>query len=80
MENPRAENTGKAIAEELTREPEMTVAAKDPGKGHFYISMVKSGVRFLAYGMMLGAGGWVAYAGITLIIAEVLGIAEELVD
>lgn len=70
MENPRSEDTGKFVAE---------VAAKDPGKGHFYVSMVKSGIRFLGYGMMLGAGGVVAYAGIALILAEVLGIAEELV-
>ncbi len=77
---PRVENTGKAIAEELTREPEITVAAKDPGKGHFWISMVKSAIRCVACGIMIGVGGGVAYAGIALLIAEVLGIAEELVD
>lgn len=71
---PRAEETGKAVAEELS------VAAKDPGRGHFYVSMVKSAIRFLGYGIMLGAGGAVAYAGMALIAAEVLGIAEELVD
>ena len=67
---PRGEDSGKFVAE---------VAAKDPGKGHFYVSMVKSGIRFLAFGMMLSVGGAVAYAGIALILAEVLGIAEELV-
>ena len=71
---PRSEDTGKAIAEDIT------VAAKDPGRGHFYVSMIKSAIRFLGYGIMLGAGGAVAYAGIALILAEVLGIAEELVD
>lgn len=72
MENPRGEESGKAVAD-------MLVTAKDPGRGHFYVSMVKSGLRFLAYGIMLGVGGGVAYAGIVLILAEVLGIAEELV-
>lgn len=73
----RGEEAGKAVAENLT---EMTVAAKDPGRGHFWVSMVKSAIRFLAFGMMLSVGGAVAYAGIALIFAEVLGIAEELVD
>ena len=69
--DPRAENTGKAIAE---------VAAKDPGKGHFYVSIAKSAIRFLACGIMIGVGGGVAYAGIALLVAEILGVAEELVD
>jgi hypothetical protein len=76
---PRAEETGKAIAQSLT-EPEMTVAAKDPGKGHFYVSMVKSALRLLASGMLMGVGGYVAIAGMILALAEVLGIVEELVD
>ena len=70
---PRAEDSGKAVADTIT------IVGKDPGKGHFWVSMVKSAIRFLGYGMMLGAGGVVAYAGIALILAEVLGIAEELV-
>ena len=49
---------------------------KDPSKKHFYISLVKSAVR-------IGAGGFLItgnflMAGILLIGAEVLGIAEEL--
>lgn len=49
---------------------------KDPGRRHFYISIVKSGVR-------IGAGaalvlGFVVNAGLLLIIAEILGVAEEL--
>ena len=75
--DPRAEASGKALAEELS---EVTVAAKDPGKGHFYVSLLKSAIRFLGYGIMLGVGGGVAYAGIALILAEVLGSVEELVD
>ena len=49
---------------------------RDPGRRHFYISMVKSGVR-------IGAGaalvlGFFVNAGLLLIIAEILGVAEEL--
>jgi hypothetical protein len=78
---PRAEETGKALAKALADDSneEWTVAAKDPGRGHFWVSMVKSALRFLAYGVMLGVGGGVAIAGMILIAAEVLGIAEELV-
>jgi len=48
---------------------------KDPGKKHFYISMVKSGVR-IAAGLTLVYGSFY-YAGLLLIFAEVLGIMEE---
>lgn len=71
--SPRGEDAGRAVAD-------MTVAAKDPGKGHFWVSMIKSGVRCLGYGIMIGVGGPVAWAGIVLLVAEVLGIVEELVD
>ena len=43
---------------------------------HFYVSLVKSGVR-IAAGIMLCLGG-IWKAGALLIIAEVLGIVEEL--
>ena len=50
---------------------------KDPSKGHFYVSLVKSFLR-------IGAGVSLIMFGITepgalLIAAEVLGIVEELV-
>lgn len=58
----------------------MTVATKDPGKRHFYLSLVKSTLRigacaFACYyswdvSMQVLAGG--------LLIAEIIGIAEEL--
>ena len=61
----------------------------DPGKGHFYVSIVKSVIR-IAAGVCLimvpsiwTVQGWepslVMYAGILLIAAEVLGIVEEIV-
>jgi len=49
---------------------------KDPGKRHFYISLVKSGVR-IAAGAALITGSFVK-AGVLLIVAELLGVAEEL--
>jgi hypothetical protein len=57
----------------------------DPSKRHFYISLVKSVVRIGAGGMFIHAGYALEVpfvpliaAGALLIIAEVLGIAEEL--
>ena len=43
---------------------------------HFQISLVKSLVRITA-GLTLAVGD-VGYAGVLLIVAEMLGIAEEL--
>ena len=43
---------------------------------HFTISILKSGVRMFA-GIVLATGG-ITLAGILLIIAEILGIAEEI--
>ena len=55
----------------------MEVQPKDPSKGHFYVSLAKSGVRVFA-GLFLAYGNFVA-AGILLIAAEFLGIVEEMV-
>lgn len=55
----------------------------DPKK-HQYISFVKSAIR-IAAGVALTSSGWlemnpyIMWAGILLVVAEVLGIAEELV-
>ena len=43
---------------------------------HFYISLIKSGVRILAGGYLV-FGNMIA-AGTALIVAEILGIVEEL--
>lgn len=55
----------------------MEVQPKDTSKGHFYVSLVKSVIR-------IGAGSALIYgdvlvAGVLLIVAESLGIVEELV-
>ena len=68
---------------------QMMINNTDPGRGHFYVSIVKSLIR-IAAGVCLimvptvwTVQGWesslVMYAGILLIMAEVLGIVEEIV-
>ena len=53
------------------------VQPKDPSRGHFYVSLVKSGLRIVA-GIFLIDGNFLI-AGSLLILAEGLGIIEELV-
>ena len=55
----------------------MEIQPKDTSKGHFYVSLFKSVTRMAAafcliFGDMVGAGTF-------FIIAEVLGIVEEVV-
>jgi hypothetical protein len=55
----------------------LNIQPKDTSKGHFYVSLVKSIIR-------IGAGCWlmqgnVLMAGVCFILAEVLGIVEEIV-
>ena len=75
----------------------MKIASKDPGTGHFAVSLVKSIFRFVAGGLLSWAGYvlWSAnnytdifiadtgflmmLAGGTFIIAEALGVVEEIV-
>lgn len=56
---------------------EIEVQPKDTSKGHFYVSLVKSAVRIVAGGCLIT--GNLLMAGICIIMAEVLGIVEELV-
>ena len=53
------------------------VAAKDPSKGHFYISLAKSAIRIV--GCVFLIQGNFVIAGLMLLGAEGLGICEELV-
>jgi len=48
----------------------------DP-KLHLQLSLVKSGVRILGGGALIFGSLW--YCGLALIVAELIGIAEELV-
>ena len=52
------------------------IVSKDPGKTHSYISLVKSFIRIIGCGFLMG-GNFLA-AGFLLLLAEVLGIAEEI--
>ena len=53
------------------------IQPKDTSKGHFYVSLAKSFLRIVA-GIRLIQGDLLT-AGVLLIIAELLGIVEELV-
>ncbi len=63
----------------------MEIQPKDPSRGHFYVSLVKSALRIVAGGCFVTAGysvmhgGWLVAGGALLICAELLGILEELV-
>ena len=53
------------------------IQPRDPSRGHFYVSLVKSVLRMFAGGFL--AYGFLAHAGGLLILAEILGIIEEMV-
>jgi hypothetical protein len=55
----------------------MDIQPKDTSKGHFYVSLVKSAIRIVAGGCLIS--GNLVFAGAGFILAEVLGIVEELV-
>ena len=57
--------------------PMIEIQPKDTSRGHFYVSLVKSALRIVAGGNLLT--GNLFLAGLFLILAEVLGIVEELV-
>ena len=64
---------------------QMMINNTDPGKGHFYVSIVKSVIRIAAgvciakFGYHLNTSDLLLYAGLLVIGAEVLGIVEEIV-
>jgi hypothetical protein len=55
----------------------MEIQPKDTSRGHFYVSLVKSAIRIIAGAFLIG--GNLLMAGFCLIIAELLGIVEEMV-
>ncbi len=56
------------------------VTGKDPGKAHFHISLAKSAIRILGCILLIVSGiKIIGLAGILLLAAEILGIAEEVV-
>jgi len=56
---------------------ETNIQPKDPSDKHFYVSLVKSVIR-IAAGVQLIYGNMVIAGGL-LIVAELLGVLEELV-
>ena len=64
------------------RKPMIDIQPKDTSRGHFYVSMIKSVLRIIAGAAFAGtAFGWgsVFAGGCLLMMAEVLGILEEVV-
>ncbi len=64
--------------------PMIKIQPKDTSKGHFYASLVKSVLRIVAGGCIFASGYvigsyWITAGGTFLILAEILGIIEELV-
>ncbi len=59
------------------RKPMINIQPKDTSRGHFYVSLVKSILRIGAGGCLIQ--GNLFFAGLLLILAEFLGILEELV-
>ena len=64
----------------------INIQEKDTSMGHFYVSLVKSVIRFVAGGVLVagGLGDITIYtsliaAGTAFMIAEALGVMEELV-
>ena len=57
--------------------PLLNIQPKDTSKGHFWLSIIKSGFRFAA-ALRLMQGDLIG-AGVFFILAEILGIAEEIV-
>jgi hypothetical protein len=55
----------------------MNIQPKDTSRGHFYVSLAKSGLRILAGANLMFGHFYIA--GLLLILAEILGIVEELV-
>ena len=59
------------------RKPMIDIQPKDTSRGHFYVSLAKSALRILAGVFLIDGNFYVA--GSLLILAEGLGIVEELV-
>ena len=58
----------------------MKIQNKDNRLGHFRVSLIKSGVRLIAgLSLCLTGSTLLNIAGIVFIVAEILGIVEEVV-
>ena len=64
--------------------PLLNIQPRDTSRGHFYVSLVKSGLRIIAGSCIVAAGyavgeSWLVAGGALLVGAEILGIVEEIV-
>jgi hypothetical protein len=70
----------KEALDTLSEKPEIRIP--DPAK-HFKLSMYNSAVRIVAGGALCAIGAysdvWLIVAGACIIVAEIIGIAEEMV-
>lgn len=62
----------------------MNIQPRDTSRGHFYVSLFKSGLRIIAGCCIITAGyavnqPWLVAGGVLLLVAEILGIVEEMV-
>jgi hypothetical protein len=57
--------------------PVLVIQPKDTSKGHFYVSLGKSAIRIFAGGVLMSGNFWLA--GVCIVLAEVLGVIEEMV-
>ena len=80
-ESPQGVGTGKEGLESI-----MEIQPKDPSKGHFYVSLAKSFLRITGFVALFLAGAnpelmtsWLKVTAGFLMLAECLGILEELV-
>lgn len=55
----------------------MDIQPKDTSRGHFYVSLGKSAIRIFAGGALMSGNFWLA--GVCIVLAEVLGVIEEMV-
>lgn len=55
----------------------MNIQSKDTSRGHFWVSLAKSAIRIFAGGVLMSGNIWLA--GLCIVLAEVLGVVEELV-
>jgi hypothetical protein len=55
----------------------VNIQPTDTSRGHFYVSLVKSGLRIIASIYLMFTPLWPA--GVFFAVAEVLGIVEEMV-
>jgi hypothetical protein len=55
----------------------MEIQTKDTSRGHFWVSLAKSAIRIFAGGVLMSGNFWLA--GLCIVLAEVLGVVEEIV-